>query len=420
MKYKILSILITFSLTLTMLVGCVGGGQGGGSFSSQSKQSSSNLTYERFDVNINVVGGNQSASSSSSGSYSGSNSNSISGAISSSSNENGENSSSQGGSSNSQTSLKDVLRTIRSSVVEVYATISQKSTLVGSGVVIALTDQGDKTRSCIVTCYHSLESAEAVSIRTIDGVEYDATFVGADPDTDICVMMVNSKLECANLYDTKNLEVGERVVAIGNPYGLVGGSVSNGIISAICPSTIIENKSYDLLQTDAVVNSNDSGAGLFTESGYLVGLVDTIYAKKLNSNINGLNFVIPSSTIIDISTQLITTYTGEKPGYIAGKYLLGCSVANKYLNAWMSQSYVYVTKIDTTGSMYKGGLREGDRLVSYYWNRETVTITTADKFVEDINSIDFKIGDVIELNIIRNETNMNLKIEIRQYICGEE
>ncbi len=414
MKNKILSILIAFTLSIMLLSGCTGDRNEGGSYSSQSNQSTNSATYERFDVNINIIGGNESSSSNSQ-------SGSTSGAISGSSGENeGEGSADEGDQPSVQKPLKDVLKTIRSSVVEVYATISQNKTLVGSGVVIALTDQGDKTRSCIVTCYHALETAEAVSIRTVDGVEYDATFVGADPDTDLCVMMVDTKLQCVNLYDSSLLEVGESVVAIGNPYGLVGGSVTSGIVSALCPSTVIDGKSLDLLQTNAVVNNNDSGAGLFTTTGYLIGMVDTLYAQKLDASVEGLNFVIPSSTIVDITTQLISTYTGEKPGYIAGKYLLGCSVANKYLNAWMSQSYVYVTKIDTTGSMYKGGLREGDRLVSYYWDRETVTITTADKFVEDINSINFKIGDVIELNIIRNEVNMNLKIEIRQYICGEE
>ena len=314
-----------------------------------------------------------------------------------------------------------MLKIIRQTVVEVYATTAS-GTSAGSGVVIANTDEEGKQTSYIVTCHHVISSAETVEIRTIDGVTSTAWFIGSDPDSDLCVMAVEGILPAAVIYagNADVIDVGEAVVAIGNPLGTLGGSVTTGIISATNRNVKIDGKSMSLLQTDAAINGGNSGGGLFTQSGYLIGIVNAKYNGSFTSSVEGLGFAIPSSTMLTITKGLMETYTGETLGYIEGKYNLGCTVRDYYSGFWTApKAYVYITALDEAGCLYKAGIKVNDILVSFMYNGNTYTVTTADAFVEYINSINFKIGDEVIFRVSRNETPYTITVTILQYIYGQ-
>ncbi|MGN0819516.1 MAG: S1C family serine protease [Christensenellaceae bacterium] len=337
--------------------------------------------------------------------------------------------------------LKKVLKRIKKSVVEVYATASGSTSVsAGSAVVVScnqktansadnsqsssasnstsVTENDADYTSILITCHHVIEGASTVKIITEDGSEYDAYLVGSDPDSDICVMSVNANLSPVEFYtDTDLLEVGEDVVVIGNPLGTLGGTVTKGILSATSRNVNVEGVEMSLLQTDAAINSGNSGGGLFTSTGLFIGMVNAKFSSAYQS-IEGLGFAIDANRIRDIAEQLVSTSTETTPGYIEGKYYLGYAVANVIANRWGSQSYVAIVSLDQNGCFYKSGLRVNDELQSFTYNGSTYTIGKAEDFVSEFEAIKFKIGDTVTFRIVRNSTNASVELTIQQYIYG--
>src|SRR5699024_342301 len=138
----------------------------------------------------------------------------------------------------------------------------------GSGVI--LTQDG-----YIVTNHHVIEDANSITVRTRSGDEYNASLVGSDEQSDLAVLKIDATgLTPAVLGDSTTLEVGELAIAIGNPLGELGGSVTSGIISALDREMTIDGQTMTLLQTDAAVNPGNSGGGLFNANGDLIGIVN--------------------------------------------------------------------------------------------------------------------------------------------------
>ena len=340
--------------------------------------------------------------------------------------------------------LKTVIAEIRPSVVEVIASSVSASdetiTVRGSGVVIASGEiapdgQGGETSalgieapeviSYIATCYHIVEKASNITVVDIYGKEYSAKPVGADDRTDICVLSVKEELPAATfLSDSSALGVGEGVIAAANPLGTPGGTVTKGIISAVNDDILVNNVMIDLYQTDAATSGASSGGGLFSDDGYFLGLINDSYADYIDETVAGISFVTPAKTVSAVSKELMETYTGETLGYIRGRYLLGCKVANHYTSYWQSTSYVVISALDRAGSFYKGGLREGDQLVSVSFNGVQTAVTTAVKFSEYLDSLDLSVGDELIFNIKRNENgnvySYTLPVTVLQYVCGAE
>lgn len=349
--------------------------------------------------------------------------------------------------------LKEVLKDIRPTVVEVYATYSDQlssSQSSGAGVVIATgtvtgptsgddlvsdsasasasesaassvaSDAEQGVISYIATCYHVVENATEISVVDVEGNIYAAKPIGADDQTDICVLSVSAKLSAATFTDSSEIEVGEDVVAIGNPLGTLGGTVTKGIVSATNRDIVVNNVKMNLIQTDAAVNGGNSGGGLFTADGLLVGLVNAKYRNTYYESVEGLAFAIPSDTVKDISAQLMETYTGTSLGYIPGRYYLGSTVANRFTSVWQSSSYVIINKIDTRGSLYKGGLRAGDQIVSVEYGGVETPVTTAVMFSEYLDGLGLSVGDTLTFNIRRDNYNYTFQVEILQYVCGAE
>lgn len=184
----------------------------------------------------------------------------------------------------------------------------------GSGVIISSTEDG----SHIITCAHVIEGATKVTVKLKDGTTYEAESFVCDAESDVGVIKLNVKgLPTAILGDFSKVVVGEEVVAIGNPLGTLGGSVTNGIVSALDRDIIIDGTTYHLLQTNTEINPGNSGGGLFNAEGQLIGIVN---AKSSGENVEGLGFAIPIDDAQEIMSDLL-----EK-GYVTGRVKLGFSL----------------------------------------------------------------------------------------------
>ena len=181
----------------------------------------------------------------------------------------------------------------------------------GSGVVIT-------SSGIIITNNHVIEGADTIQVTTRGGSEYEATLIATDEMYDIAVIRIEaSGLKAATFGDSDALKVGQTAVAIGNPLGSLGGTVTEGIISATGRQIYVEGIPMTLLQTTAAINPGNSGGGLFNLAGELIGVVN---AKMSEEGIEGLGFAIPANTALTVATDLLTQ------GYVTGRPDVGFTV----------------------------------------------------------------------------------------------
>ena len=251
----------------------------------------------------------------------------------------------------------------------------------GSGVIVA---QTAKT-GIIVTNYHVIEGATNVVVRLTNGTEYAASYRGGDASMDIAVLYISLKngemLHCAKLGDSEKLVVGQRVVAIGNPLGSLGGTVTDGIISALDRKITIDDNTMTLLQTNTAINPGNSGGGLFDMAGRLVGIVN---AKKAAEGIEGLGFAIPINVIEDAIASI------TEHGYVQNRPSLGVAVS------YMEQSFQYAEGVYVAKQLHRDTpLREYDRIVSINGTK----ITSKLEYNAIVGSL--TIGSTVQVEIER-------------------
>ena len=173
----------------------------------------------------------------------------------------------------------------------------RKTQSLGSGVIV------DARRGLVLTNNHVIANADQITVRLIDGREFQAKLVGADPETDVAVIQIKgTALIALRSADSERLRVGDYVVAIGNPFGL-GQTVTSGIVSALARSGLGITGYEDLIQTDASINPGNSGGALVNLRGELVGINTAIYSQS-GGNI-GIGFAIPINMANQIMEQLV-------------------------------------------------------------------------------------------------------------------
>ena len=193
----------------------------------------------------------------------------------------------------------------------------------GSGVIYSYNPSENKDEpkdNYILTCNHVVEGYDIIRVTLANGNYYYAEIVGTDPQTDLAVLKVSDQDLPACVirdWETSPLTIGETVIAIGNPLGVLGHSVTSGIISGLARNITVEGQSMTLLQTDASINSGNSGGGLFDINGSLIGIVN---AKSTGSTIDNLGFAIPIDTADFIAKELI------EHGYVTGRPGLNVSI----------------------------------------------------------------------------------------------
>lgn len=220
---------------------------------------------------------------------------------------------------------------------------TQVQTGMGSGFIVS--EDG-----YIVTNYHVVEGASEIQVNLTTNQQYAAKVIGTDPDLDLAVLKINSsdKLPTLKFGSSERIEVGDWVIAIGNPYGL-DHTVTVGVISAKGRPLNIENRRFrNLLQTDASINPGNSGGPLINLDGEVVGVNTAV-----NAQAQGIGFAIPSSTVASVYNQLITK------GSVSHAYL-GVNI-----QATTQQNGVLLASLVNNGPATKAGLQPGDILVQF-------------------------------------------------------
>ena len=227
----------------------------------------------------------------------------------------------------------------------------------GSGVIIS-------SDGYILTCAHVVDGASTITV-TIGDKDYTATLVGEDTTSDIAVIKIDADgLTPATVGNSDSLKVGQSVMAVGNPLGELGGTVTGGMISALNRSVTIQGSSsvntMSLIQMDASVSPGNSGGGLFNMNGELIGLVN---AKSSSIDAEGLGFAIPINDAIKVAQELLEN------GYVTGRPYLGITYlavtdAQTASQLGVNAYGVYVVEVVKGGPAEKAGLQAGDRIVS--------------------------------------------------------
>ncbi|MCR5384853.1 MAG: trypsin-like peptidase domain-containing protein [Saccharofermentans sp.] len=299
---------------------------------------------------------------------------------------------------------------ITTSITANYYGYQMEASAAGSGFI--LTDDG-----YIVTNYHVVEGANAIQITTYDNESYDAKLIGYDESNDIAVLKVNAKnLTPVILGDSDQLNVGDSVVAIGNPLGQLAFSLTSGSVSALNRRISISNVAMNLIQTDCAINSGNSGGALFNSYGEVIGITNAKYSSSGASNtaaIENIGFAIPINNVRNIITSIIEN------GYIEKTYI-GVSVRNmqnysQNENMWGSGNGfpvdsdpdikgVVVCEVDEGGPADKAGILEGDVItavngteISNYSELGSILSQgkEGDKYTLTIN----RDGDIVEIKV---------------------
>ena len=219
----------------------------------------------------------------------------------------------------------------------------------GSGVIIS-------PQGYILTNHHVIKAADEIIVALKDGRNVKATVIGTDPDTDLAVLHIKLKeVPAITLSKTHNIEVGDVVLAIGNPFG-VGQTVTSGIISATGRNMLGINTFENFIQTDAAINPGNSGGALINSYGELIGINTAIFSQSGGSQ--GIGFAIPLSLARNVLTQIIE-FGHVKRGW------LGIAIQN--MNSELAESFgmkrvygIIVNGTATSGPADKAGIKPGN------------------------------------------------------------
>ena len=267
----------------------------------------------------------------------------------------------------------------------------------GSGFI--LTEDG-----YIVTNHHVIEGATTVKVTLYSGETYDATIIGSDEEYDIGVIKVDvANLEPVVIGDSEKLNVGDRVLAIGNPLGELTFSQTGGMVSSVNRAINVDGTPFNMIQTDTSINPGNSGGPLFNNYGEVVGIVTAKYSTYSDSVVEGLGFAIPINDVMAMIEDIMTN------GYVTNKPYLGVSAGT--LTEQMAAQYrydvsggVFIYSVEPGGAAAKAGLQMGDviRKVDDYTVNSLEDLTAVKK--------NYSAGDTVTLTVYRggNELTMQL------------
>lgn len=317
-----------------------------------------------------------------------------------------------------QTSLATVVEKTANSVVEItqYATtqslFNNSSSLTpkgnGSGVIIS-------KDGYILTNNHVINGAEKITIRLRNGEEHEAKLVGKDAKTDIAIIKVEAdNLSPANIADSSKTLVGDFVMAIGNPLGKLGGTVTYGFVSALEREINLDSSTKNLMQFDAAVNPGNSGGGLFNVYGELIGVVS---AKSTGYDVEGLGFAIPINDVKQVIDDIL------EHGYATNRPYLGVSLSNSayttggnpfggsIFDLFYSQVQygALVAEVEKDSPADKGGIEANDIIVSIGGK----VISSASDATSEIQN--YNVGDEVEIGIIRDNRTFTKKVTLTEY-----
>lgn len=284
------------------------------------------------------------------------------------------------------------------------------STTTSSGSGIVISDDGYiLTNNHIVSSnstsyYYSLGEASSVKVYLYeDETPYEATIIGSDEKTDLAILKIEKDgLIAAELGDSDSIKVGEFAMAIGNPIGLQS-SVTCGVISGLNRNISTSDTTYNVIQTDAAINSGNSGGALVNSDGKVIG-VNTL--KVSSTGVEGIGFAIPINSTKKISEDLITYNKVRRP-YIG---ITGLTLSEELAKQNNLVVGVYIRQISDFSPAQKAGLQAGDVIT----NADNTVITTIDELTDIISSHD--IGDTISISYYRNGNTQTINITLEEEV----
>lgn len=316
-------------------------------------------------------------------------------------------------SSQSEYSTVDIAKKVGPSIVGIRVTVSNSrnssmgfassdSQVEGSGII--LNKDGYIMTNYHVVQYSDPESSTGASstmeVFLSDKRQAKAKFVGGDSENDLAVIKVElNNLPAAELGDSSTLQVGEPAIAIGNPLGMeFAGSVTAGVISALNRQVQTDDKTLNLIQTDAAINPGNSGGALLNSKGQVIG-INTV--KISETGVEGLGFAIPINDAKPIVEQLV------QYGYVKGRPLIG--ISGQEITQVLSQQYklpqgIYIVNVSPGSGADKAGIKKSDILVSLAGKDV--------KTMQDLENIkkNYKAGDSVDAVIVSNGVKKTVKL----------
>lgn len=299
----------------------------------------------------------------------------------------------------------DVVEQVYDCVVEVvtenvsYTGFFGQSVTSGAGSGVIISEDG-----YIITNNHVVSGASTIKVTLANGKTYKATLVGTDAANDIAVIKIDaSGLQSAVYGDSASIRVGDDAIAIGNPLGTLGGTVTNGIISALDRDVEIDGQVMTLMQTNAAVNPGNSGGGLFNMNGELIGIVN---AKSSGDDIEGLGFAIPINVVKPVVEELIVN------GRVTGRPALGITILD-LTTVESAQQYgvdrlgVYVQSVNE-GSGSHGKLEVGD----YIFSIDEVPVQNSGEIASILAQ--HEVGDTVTVQVIRDKRTVSVSIVLTE------
>ena len=256
----------------------------------------------------------------------------------------------------------------------------------------------------IVTNYHVVKDGETVKVTLYSGDEYEAKYVGGDEDYDIAVIKVEATdLQPVTLGDSSSLNVGDHVLAIGNPLGELTFSRSGVMVSCVNRAINVDGTPFNMIQTDASINPGNSGGPLFNQYGEVVGIVSAKYSSTGNESVEGLGFAIPINDVFAMIQDIMTN------GYVTNKPYLGVTAGT--MTEQMAAQYryditsgVFIYSVEEDSAADQAGLKMGDVI--------TKVDGTAITSMEDLTVAkkQYSAGDTCTLTVYREgqETTVEL------------
>ena len=288
---------------------------------------------------------------------------------------------------------------IRTSITTNYWGYQTQAAAAGSGFILS-------ADGYILTNYHVVEDSNSITVSLYDGTEYDATLVGCDESDDIAVLKIDAEgLTPVVLGDSDNLNVGDQVVAIGNPLGELTFSLTTGVVSALNREvTLSSNVTMNLIQTDCAINSGNSGGALFNLYGEVIGITNAKYSSSSSSSeasIDNIGFAIPLNHVKNIVKSIIETGSITKP-YIG----VTVSSVSSEAQGYGLPTGAAVRSVEADSPAAKAGLEENDIITE-------VDGTAINSSTELVNYVGEKTpGDELTFKVYRQGEELELTVTI--------
>ena len=297
-------------------------------------------------------------------------------------------------------SLQEIYTKVIDSVVSISCSIPGGSAT-GTGVIIS-------TDGYVVTNAHVVEGARQIQVLLTDGRALEATLIGADAITDLAVLEIQAdNLVAAQLGDSSVLRVGDAVVAIGDPLGITfRGTMTDGIVSAINRDVMVDGRVMNLIQTNAALNSGNSGGPLINCYGQVIGINTMKIGDAYSAaGVEGIGFAIPSATVSHIVNQLL------QQGYVSGRPSLGISgesISLVYQMYYRLPNGLHITYVESGSPAEAAGIKTGDILMRV----EKTTVTSNEELETALYS--YSPGDTVKLMIYRNGKQYSVTVTLSE------